>query len=67
MTDGDKHMKLSYCLEFLLLRYLRWPMMTWDIMELTGLICYLKGYITGKVKTKCSKTYTEMLSLPKKK
>ena len=41
-------MKQLYYLELLSLRYLRWPMMTLDILELIGLICYSKGYMTGK-------------------
>ena len=42
-------MKLLCYLELLLLKYLRWHMITWDIMGPTEPICYLKGYITGKV------------------
>ena len=49
VTDGDNtHMKQLYYLELLLLKYLRWPTMIWDIMECIEHICYSKGYITGK-------------------
>ena len=43
-----RHTKQLYCLELLLLKYLKWPMTIWDIMELIELICYLRGCITGK-------------------
>ena len=50
MIDGDKtYVKLLCHLELLLLKYLRWHKLTWDIMKLTEPTCYLKGYTTGMV------------------
>ena len=48
MTETT-HMKQLYYLELLLLKYSKWHMMTWDIMELIERICYLNDYTTGKV------------------
>ena len=60
------HTKQLYYLELSLLKYLKWPTVFWDIMELIELICYSKAKLLERVKTKHSKTYTKMLPMSTK-